>query len=513
MRIGPAGLVVQQKIIDMQNLKISTLFALLLMAGLVAEAQTLKIDIQGPPAPKLAPGISVGLKGQIIGIVEQHLNAYAQAASLLDERERRVTSASIDRFRALFNAAAELPEDYLEFVPSQPVTLSKYCNDVSLRLETRGVQVQINSARLLEIIDDQTGFYVVVVEVDKSIYNYLSEKGGAKTSTSGRHFKHKFYFDVLKSNLDVVTIHHILGEPRRPAADYVRYLGPSVGVFLPIAQPTFSPYWNDNHAGRSKLSINGSPSFSAGFEFLTNRLLPRSATQKNLFITAGIHFTLTGYKPHLEELNIGEFDATAVRNTHQLMYRRFAEDIQAEELINVGALTVPLGLGLLIKESKKSDVFIAARILPTFSLFNSGNLSGTGMYIAALPEAMWQSNRPNSVRPDQLNDDNAFGPFIIGERALEGTPELAVKPFSLSLQLSPHVYFHLSNSNPNWSLLLGLDFTYGFGSLFEHQAVAGDLFRFPDEYSGSIPQHYTSGMSSFAMGLRIGLHHRLTTKP
>lgn len=490
------------------------LILILTVASLDLVAQPIKIALNAGPEPIIAASISPELRNQIILSVEQKLNEYIELGSLLDKSQRRVTSVSIDRFRALFNAAAELPKDYLEFVPTQPVGLSEYCNEVFQRLETRGLQMTISAARLLEIIDDPTGFYVIRVAVDKSLYNYLAEHGGSKISTSGRHFKQIFHFDILKTRPEEVKIANIMGETRPPAADYARYFGPSLAVGLPLVQSTLSDNWNNRSESQGNLSINGGVSFAIGFDYITNRLLPRSAPRKNLFASVGIHLTTSSLSTKLENVSIGEFSAVASTQNDTLAYQRSAQDIQAKEVLTVTSLTIPVGIAWRLKSSRKVDVFVAARLLPSFTLTDWGRLDGEGTYAASIAGASWRSDHPNAVNPEQLDDPSKFGPFIIGQRSLEGSPSPTVAPFTLAIQLSPQAYIRLSDTNPNWSLLLGLDLHYQFKSSIEHEdSGAGDLFQFPDDYSGSILQHYTSGLSLFTPSLRLGLLHRMVTKP
>jgi hypothetical protein len=498
----------------MQHLKNILILHFLLLGSLALHAQTIKISESGPPAPKVPYSLSAELRQRLIAGAELKLAAYAEAATLLDKSKNRVTGESIARFKSLFNAAAELPKDYLEFVPDRPASLNEYCNDVFQRLEVRGVQMRINAARLVSIIDDPSGFYVVVVQVDKSVFNYLSESGGEKISPGGQHFKQEIHFDILKEDLDFVKIANIRGEFRPVAAEYARYFGPGIGFSLPFAQPVFSSYWTDRpDAASSSLSIGGGLSFAVSFDLVTNRLLPRAAPNKNVFASAGLQAGLLSLRTKLEDFSNREFDAQAVSGEHSLNYRRSVAALQAKERISIAYLSLPVGLALRVKESKKFDVFLAARLWPIFALSSSGNLSGTGTYTASIPGANWNSGRSNSVNPAHLNDPNKFGPFQIGDRRLEGTPNPDIKPFSLAVQLSPFTYIHLSDLNPNWSLLLGLDLTYHLSSPMGHDGTAGDILRYPDDYDTSILQHYTTGMSLFSLGFRVGLHHRLVTKP
>lgn len=495
------------------HLKYSCLLLAILLSSTMATAQALRINTSGPPLPQLPPGMSSDQQQQILKSVEQTLNEYAEAATLMDSDANKVTGESIDRFRSLFNAVARIPKDFLEFVPKELYSLSSYCDEVFNRLEYRGVQLKVNSARLLSIEDDPSGFYVIKVEVKKTLFNYLSERGGPETQLAGRPFKQQFYFDVLKQDLSIAKIASIRGEPIKAVADYARYLGPSLGLFLPLANAQASNFWTENHAANSTLSVNGGFSFSAGFDFMTNRLMPRRSPSKKLFASVGLHFNFLSLVTKLEDFSISRFEATASNDIHTQKYERSANGLNAKERLSISALTVPIGLAFQLESKRKWDGFLALRLLPAFTLVSSGSLSGEGPYSAYLEDANWDSSLPNAVNPAHLDDPNKFGPFQIGDRALTGTPNADFSSFSLAAQLSPSAYIHLSDLNPNWSLMLGLDFTYYFGSPVEHQGAETDILNYPDDYETSILQHYNTGLSLLAVGFRIGLHHRLITKP
>lgn len=495
------------------HLKYSCFLLAILLGGTMATAQTVRINTSGPPLPQLPAGMSSDLQQQILKSVEQTLNEYAEAATLMDPDANKVTGESIDRFRSLFNAVARIPKDFLEFVPEELYSLSSYCDEVFQRLEYRGLQLQVNSAHLLSIEDDPSGFYIVKVDLEKTLFNYLSERGGHKAQLAGRRFKQKFYFDVPKQDLSIAKIASIRGETRPPAADYARYLGPSLSLYLPLANAQASTFWTENHAANSTLSVNGGFSFSAGFDFMTNRVMPRQSPSKKLFVSAGLHFSFLSVTTQLEEFSINRREAEASNDTGTLAYERSVNGLNAKEKLNISSLTVPIGLAFQLKSSRKWDGFLALRFLPAFTLFSSGSLSGEGSYSASLEDANWDSSLPNAVNPAHLDDPNKFGPFQIGNRALTGTPKPDFSSFTLAAQLSPSAYIHLSDLNSNWSLLLGLDLTYHFRSPVEHQDTETDILLYPDNYETSILQHYNTGLSLLAVGFRVGLQHRLITKP
>lgn len=498
----------------MKNIKTVCIPILLLVGSLVSQAQVIPINEAGSPAPKLADGISPALRKQLISGVEQKLMEYAEAAKLTDKSSNRVTTESAERFRRMFTSDySNVPKDFLEFPPEELVSVRDYSDEVYRRLKLSGVQIQLNKAQLLSI-EDARDFYEIKVRVEKRIFNQLTERGGEQKVAEGKKHIQEIQFDVLKEDISRITIYRIKGEGKPAAALYVRYFGPSLGVFTTFGTPSFSSFWTENHTAGSSLRVGGSLSFGSGFEFLTNRLSSAGAPKKNIFLTAGVQLNLLRVRTRLDNFSISAFQGSAVSGSNTLIYRRTVSELNVKEYLNVGTLTIPIGFAYRMKESRSSEVFLSFKFLPSYALFRLGNLSGTGIYVAELPAAMWNSARPNSVNPLQLDKSDKLGPLFIGERIIDevNTPEINV--FLLSAQFSPQVYFHLSDGYPGrWALLLALDFTYHFSSPVQHEGISEDILRYPNDYNSGILQRYTTNMSLFSAGFRIGLQHRLVSKP
>ena len=484
--------------------------------GLSSSAQTIRLEM---PSPKYPPTTTLKVQDrqQIIKTAEALINDYAKTATLLDEAQRKVNGSSIDRFRALFNPTAMIVKDFEENIQTERINVRTYTEGVFQRMERQGVRVKMGKAILKEIKDDPAGYWVVVIELEKLIYNAVSADQVVKNFSSGRFMKQEISVDIKKSDLERAKIAGINRIGGSGIADqYVRYLGPSVGAYMPFVNPSMSSFWQTSHAATSTMNVKGEVSFSGGFDFLTNKMYPSAAEHKNLFLTAGLHFSYLRLTTELRDFSIAPFDATASDgNGNDTTYQRLVGPLMADEKLNIGLVEIPLGVTYRLKKSIKSDIMLSAKLIPTIVLSGSGDVSGKGTYDAMLDNAMWRVLELDAINLAQTDNPDSFGPFQAGEdMPIKEMANPTLSSFMLTARVSPSVYFHLSENNSSWSLLLGFDLNFHLGSFLKHDDADTDVFHFSDDdYQTSLLQHYTDGLSAFSAGLRIGLHHRLTSKP
>lgn len=390
-----------------------------------------------------------------------------------------------------------------------------------------GVDVRITEVNL-NAVEDDIDFWVVKVKVEKEFYNYVDARNEVK-QISGRTMEQDFLFDIVKKNLENATIRKITYECKsdecKPKADYTRYIGGSLGVSKPlIAGVTSGGYLSDN-PGFGDLEVTADPGFSAGIEFITNRLSSREDLKKNFFVTAGLRFQYNSYTGKLNNYRFETEDQADAQN-----YLRQGSGINATEKLSVGTVEVPLGVAIRLRKKQKqtSELFVQARLLPSyFILTGTGSLDSDGTYDAIISEANWRILRDGAANPDQLSGQSStskFDAFLAGSsRSISASPETTVNGLGLGAQLSPTLIFHLGDGNPNWSLMLGLDLTYHLGSFIKFNGSKDILLRYPqdDDYSRnpdrginnnvSLVEYYLSGMSVANVGFRIGLLRRLVS--
>ncbi len=489
---------------------LTVFFSYYLSAQKEIELQTISASF--PPESAL----SEEDRNKIVEAVEELLKEYAEAATLIDPKKKRVNSESIDRFRELFNAVARIPKDFEEYVQPELIDVRKYTEGVYQRLPLQGVRLVIGKTVLSKIEDDPAGFWVAEVEVEKMFYNAVAADMSIKNFTSPRTLDQVFRIDIRKANLDRIKIGRISSKGPVTIPDkYVQYFGPSIGFNVPFFSPTMSGYWESNHASGSSFDVNGSLSFSGGVDFSTNQFFPAKAFRKDLFLTGGLHFSYMRLVTELSDFSIAASSAIAEdAEGDEISFTRVGGPIAAEEKLNISLLEIPLGVSYRVKEDIKSSIFISAKLVPTLILNGSGSVSGTGDYDAILPEAMWRLLEDKAVNPNLIDNPNAFGPFNGGQgQVIDQSANPSLNGFLLGLRVSPLMYFNLSEDDESWSLLAGIDFNLPIGSFIDHQPAESDIFRFTDDYETSLLEHYTDDLSSFSIGFRIGLHRRLTRKP
>lgn len=490
------------------------LFLFLLSVSFPSLAQ--KVKVQSTASTKYAQGVSSTDRQEIVKTTEALLNEYTEAATLLDPSKRRVNGTSIDRFRTLFNPTANIMKDYEENYQGELINVRVYADGVYNRMERDGIKVRVGKVTLKSINDDPAGYWVVVLEVEKIFYNAVTAKQEVKEIASGRYVKQEFRVDVKKTDLSRAKISGIkcVGCEQEIVADYVRYAGPSIGVYTGSFSPSLSSFWNNNHS-TSDLSTSAKLGFSFGGDFMTNRFSSSKSGAKNLFVTAGLHFALFKLSTELSDFALAPFAATAIAPTGvELPYSRIGSAISATENLSVSVIEIPLGVMYRLKKGIKSDFMVGLKLIPSFVLSGSADINGLGTYDAELSDAMWRLLEDGATNLAQIDTDNKFAPFQAGvDQVINQSGSPSTAGFLLTARLSPTYYMHLSEDDSSWSLLLGLDLNMHLGSFLSHDDANTEILKFRDDYDTSLLQHYTDGMSGFTFGFRIGLHHRLTSQP
>lgn len=156
---------------------------------------------------RFAPALKSPVRGQVVKAVQETLDAYAAAITLVDEASGQVSKASVNKFRALFGGMARLVQDYEEQVPAETVEVPTYCDNVLARMAEQGVQAKLSNATLEKIMDEGA-FWVAVVRVEKDFYNYVTADNRVVT-IGGRVQHQEIRFDILKNDVSQAKIAEI----------------------------------------------------------------------------------------------------------------------------------------------------------------------------------------------------------------------------------------------------------------------------------------------------------------
>lgn len=519
-----------------QSIFLHSLVALALALAFPAIGQRVILNTTGTLYPTTLTGDA---RSEVVESAQKALDTYADLITLLDKKQNRVTIESMNKFMALFGGTATLVQDYEQYVPLDMVDRETYCGNIYNRMELEGLQVRLNQAILEEIIDEEQ-FWVVVIKTEKDFYNYVTSNNEVVT-TGGRIQDHEIRLDIPKSDISKPKIAKISRRCRPEdkcdvvVADYSRYFGPSFSVLQPLVVPETKKYggYLGDVAEAGTLELEADFGFSGGIEFFTNRLSPKESGKKNVFLLTGIRFNYNKYTGNLTDYNFEVPDEAYDTKGNQQVYQRNGFNINATEKLTVGTVEVPLGIAFRLKRKQRFDAFLQTKLLASYSfLMGTGTLTGTGDYDARIPPANWSLLEDRAARPDEkvgdiaIFDQNAtYGPFLGGEhRTLNGNTKPKLNGIGVAAQLSPVVTFHLSDGNPNWSLMIGADITYHFLPLFKYKESDEILLRYPGagattqfnkniNNDQSLLQFYLKEITLANIGIRVGLVHRFLDEP
>jgi hypothetical protein len=460
---------------------------------------------------EVADGISDNARDSLIDFATVLINKYAELGTLLD-RNSEVNEKSVEKFRKLFYASAELQADYRENPSEKYNTVAEYTAEVYKRLRFEGVKFKIESAVILGMQYDQAGIYTLNLKVTKLIFNPLNDNGVVRSIASGKRTTQFFTLSCEEGSIHNLRIYKIKGVASKTAASYVRYSGVTAGAGEQKFNITPSQLWETTHKSPSSLAVTAEPVISAGFEFSTNRLPFNRSGNKNVFLNAGIFIDRVSILTKIDEFGIDFFSADASDTDNNiLMYLRKVSKLSATEKMNLTSVSVPVGFSMRLKSTSLTDFFIGIKLRPGFVISANGSMTGEGFYTAYVGASNWNTDIKTAFNTAVIDVSSAYLPLIVRKRELAGEPKPELRSFSLTASLSPRFYRKLSLRNPCTSLMIGADFNLGMLSPFVHQSSESDLFNFPNKYDGSILTHYTKNMTSLGVSFIVGVHRQLSS--
>jgi|GEM_PF-2345004 len=520
---------------------IRNFIVILILLGTTLAATGQNIRLEKSPDLQLATSISEEELSQIITTLEATLNEYAQAATLYDSDKKRVTEGTIDRFHELFSPTAEVMKDYAEYIPRELIPYKDYSLEVYNMFKTKGIEVQIVRAELIDIQADLSGFYTPTVIVTKKIFNTLSANGTTNVVATGKSVTQKMIFDIYKEDLDQAKIGKIaFDKDIDPPGDYTRILSIPLSFGTSNYHETLTDYWNLNQS-QADINVSGGLSFSLGFELLTDRLITgKEKSDRKLAFTVGVQYASYSIKTQLDSFVLKNEGITlvaidSVENDSQ-DYERKLHEAQITEKLNFGTIQLPVGIALRLVDKQKLSFYTHLRFIPSYTFIGRGNVEGSGRYDGFPVFPNYEDDVEVrlcdglTVNPDLLKDRTGFGLYdvagetitplselyVCGNQNIDEPAEPELNRLTYNLQVSPTAYIKFSDNNPAWGLMVGLDISYRFGSLLTHNPVDSRLdepLNFNTDFEGSFLNYYTDEVSALNFGLRIGLFQKLTNEP
>ncbi|MEP7321556.1 MAG: hypothetical protein ABI761_06540 [Saprospiraceae bacterium] len=500
------------------------IFTLLLFAGsflapmMVISQITVKIDpnLKKPTHDILNAEQEVKVKET----TQRIFLAYQQHASLYDKKSNLVTSETVRQFRDLFVPDATLPPDFMEQIREE-IPVQEYGDKVITNLPTVGVQMIFDEASLKEIKYDPDGFFISIVEIQKTRYNYLDSKGEIRNSTSGKPMKQTIYISIPEKSPDrgyISRIAHVFeGTADLPSEQDTRIWAFSGGIGQGTLNVSESALWSDVHEAsllKSKTTL-----FSVGGELITTKIInPSRSPHKGLIFSLGIRYAIDKIETNFENFRTDTFPAVATEaanNTHKQTYIRYVGPIDGEEVITPNIFEIPVGIGLRLLNKKKTKLYLHARVIPRIVLNGDGDLIGPARYDGLLTygsnntKSQFRFLRNKAIKTGLLQSDLGFNAYQVGNIPLD----LVAKPIlksTIAYQLSPTLYLDFSEYDETWGMLIGVDVTYHSKYIITSTPVETDLFRFPnDALYQSVVQQYSDKISSIGYGLRLGLFRKI----
>lgn len=463
------------------------------------------------PPMEISAGISDNARDSLIDFATILINKYAELGTLLD-RNSEVNEKSVEKFRKLFYASAELQADYRENPSEKYNTVAEYTAEVYKRLRFEGVKFKIESAVILGMQYDQAGIYTLNLKVTKLIFNPLNDNGMVRSIASGKRVTQFFTLSCEEGIIHTLRIYKIKGVALKPSANYVRFSGVTVGVGEQKISVSNSQLWETAHKSQSSFSVTSGPVLSGGFEFTTNRLPFNRSGSKKVFLNTGVFIEQMSILTKIDNFGIDYFSADASDSDNNIfMYLRKVSSLNASEKINLTSVSVPVGFSLSVKSTPRTDFLIGIRLKPGFVVSQNGSMTGEGFYTAFVGASNWNTDIKTAFNTAVIDDSNAYLPLIVRKRELSGEPKPGLRSFSLTASLSPRYYRRLSARNPSASLMIGVDFNFGLTSPFVHNSSESDLFTFPDKYEESVLTHYSKNMTSLGVSFIIGVHQQLSS--
>jgi hypothetical protein len=493
------------------------IFSMVLLAGIpysVFCQVNLRIDqnLKKPPSSVM----SEEKKAEVIQTTTNILSAYAQRISMRDPDSKLVTTEMTNRFLELFIPTATLPADFKEEVRDY-MQIRDYCNEVFLKLKLEGIQVILNDFLLREINYDPDGFFKVVVDITKTRYNYLNASGQLVKSSSGKRMKQTMVIDIRIASSHTGLIRSLAqvieGKSDRPSERDIQFVGLSVGAGSGSLSYTESPLFKTTLAG-SELSSKNGLNVSAGFEYSTTKLVnAKKSSDKNAQLIVGLRYTIEKVITDLSSFSLTPYQATATDNGASQNYIRRVGPIQGQEKMNLGLLEPYIGLGYRLMNKRQSKLYLSVKAIPRFTLSNSGDFEGEGLYDGIILNAINQPTqfrflRDNAVNPGLLQNPLGTGPYGVGEGPLASEVESELKG-TMAFQVAPVLYLDLTDDNPTWGISIGLDITFHPTYLKNDSTFPSHALQYPEAtLEGSLLEYYTTKTSAFTYGLRIGLYRK-----
>lgn len=504
---------------------------LLTFSNLMSQQKTMSV-IVSPNLDFEELEIPENIFDQLVETSKKVMQNYNNTASLFDRDKDRVSQAAIDRYIDNFSDNAKIVDDFSPRLLNDR-NVRNYASQVLDYLPKEGVQFEMRTARIRDVVYDETGYYEVEVQANKTLYNGVNLDNSTFKCKTGRGYFLKFYIVIYKEEIQNGKIRKIDGSISRQCED---------------ANATFGLYARGGSDLLNLSSFNGNTPPSgvtyqdakADFELNTNVSVVGSVgftfnipitKKEQFFLSLNAGYSLfqlkttaigTYFFKEDESTNTNVINVSGIPN--EFRYDKFVRMNIAEKNA-VHGVELPLGFKYkkTFQDNDRLNLGASILIVPSFQFGNTTSVAvGDLAYWANLDFINGGVNDDGANLginfQDHINDDE-LSPFGIGEVDVEAIEDLnPVLEFetAFGLRFSPYVQYAVSNDKKKW-LELSVEYNHGLTNVFIHTEedipflsdVDDDLLDIPAEYENSLLSSSFSNSKLNTISLRLSFLFKL----
>lgn len=450
---------------------------------------------------------------EIIEMATKIINDYNKSASFLDDETGAFSDEKYADFIDLFSGSAKVYDDLMK-KPTN-IDYSIYADKVFQYMKEVGVRFSLNNVYVENIIYDNTGFYVINLDVEKIMYNGLDDSNYPVDFKNGKTFNLKMKIDMPDYDISQAKIQGLAGEEISVVKQTVSNMSLTgfYGYGLSVSKKSTDPGFSDD----LKTDL-----FSFGGEFDYRRSL--NANQ-SLFLLAGVRAQQHNFNTVLE----GIFDTVPDNINAKLngappvnmiveSTKTLSNVTDASENMNTLFVEVPLGISYRLVNKFNYDLFLDAAIVPMFSV-NSGGKIGAQMEFVNLPSDL--SNFPVDPTTQESYDADveALKNYLAGNQEVldiyfpseKLDKNVNTSPnFSLGFLLAPTLHYDL---NFRYGIEFGVSYWMNILPLFQDKSdkkdeLFGNYISGNDPTYPSIIENFYEGVTASTVAVKLGIFYK-----
>lgn len=484
--------------------RLTLLFLFIFVASLAVHAQEIFLI---KDYMEVDPAIDSDLQLQIIEMATKVINDYNESASFVDNESGEFSDEKYAEFIDLFSGSAKVYDD-LAKKPTN-IDYSIYADKVFQFMQEVGVRFTLNNVYVENIIYDNTGFYVVNLDVEKIMYNGLDDSNFPVEFKNGKTYNLKMKIDMPDYDISQAKIQGLAGEEISVIKQTVSNMSLSgfYGYGLNVSKKSTDPSFADD----LKTDL-----YTFGGEFDYRRSIN---SNQSLFLLAGVR----AHQLNFNSVLGGIFDTVPDNINAKLngappiniiveSTKTLSNVSDASESMYTLFIEVPLGVSYRFVNKFNYDLFFDASIVPMFSVNSGGNVNAKMEFINLPTDLTDFPVDPSSYDADvqalknhiagDLPVENIYFPSETLDKVVKTNPN-----FSLGILLAPTLHYDL---NFRYGIEFGVSYWMNILPLFKDD----DSDSFSEYLSGSKPtytsilENFYEGVSASTVAVKLGIFYK-----